>query len=60
MVTELVLIVLTVALVAWDIYLAIDDTRGNTISQVIWRTARRHPVLAFAIGVLCGHLLLPQ
>ena len=59
-ITVTLLVAMTLALIAWDIYVAITPTPGDTISEVVLAFARRHPVLGFAIGVVCGHLMWPQ
>lgn len=53
--THWFLIVLSIALIAFDIYAAAAP-RLPTISEVVWSWLRRHPVVAFAGGVLAGHL----
>ena len=44
----------TAAVLAFDVWLALDGTPGNTISQTVW--ASKSVPLAFAAGFLCGHL----
>ena len=34
---------------------ALYQDRGNTISEIIWRLTRYHPLVPFAMGVLMGH-----
>lgn len=58
--TIAILIVIAVLLIAWDIYVATNKKKGDTISEVTLDFARRHPVIPFLLGVLCGHLLWPQ
>lgn len=55
-----ILVVITVLLIAWDIVVAANARSGDTISEVTLGFAMRHPVLPFAIGVICGHLFWPQ
>jgi hypothetical protein len=31
-----------------------------TISEMVWRTGDRYPVLKFLSGVLCGHFFWPR
>jgi hypothetical protein len=61
------LVAIVLALVGWDVYVAVaergsgnDPGAGGTISEVVLGFARAHPVLPFALGVVCGHLLWPQ
>lgn len=54
-----ILIAVAVVLIGWDIYVAINDERGDTISEILlW--VGEHPILPFAFGVLMGHLFWPQ
>lgn len=55
-----ILAVVTILLIAWDVYAATNKERGDTISEVVLAFARRHPVIPFLMGVLMGHLLWPQ
>jgi hypothetical protein len=55
-----ILIATTLGLVAWDVYVAVNGVRGDTISEILLEFAQKHPVLPFAIGVLCGHTLWGQ
>lgn len=58
-ITIAVLIIVTILLIVWDVYVATNSVRGDTISEVfLW--ASSHPVLPFAFGVLAGHLCWPQ
>lgn len=50
-----ILIAITVALIVWDIVLATDAVKGNTISELIALYDQRFPIIRFAFGVLCGH-----
>jgi hypothetical protein len=53
-------VALTLAIVAWDVLLATDKVKGNTISEVVLGSARRYLPLAFLLGYLMGHLTWPQ
>ena len=45
-----------VALVlAYELY-ALHTHQGQTISEIYWRVVVAHPILAFALGYLAGHL----
>lgn len=64
-VTSLLLLTFVAALVVWDIYVAVVERTvpagsGATISELVLGFAGKHPVLPFAVGVVCGHLLWPQ
>lgn len=32
-----------------------DQCEGDTISEIMWATATKRPILPFAFGVLMGH-----
>lgn len=55
-------ILLSVAafLVLWDVAVALSPEPDDTISEVVLDWAGRHPIVPFALGVLCGHLFWPQ
>jgi hypothetical protein len=55
-----ILVAVAALLVAWDVWVYLEPTGGDTISEVTLGFARRHPVLPFAIGVVCGHLFWSQ
>jgi hypothetical protein len=50
--------------IGWDIYVAINDKKGDTISEVTLSFTRRHPIILglimLALGILIGHLFWPQ
>jgi hypothetical protein len=51
--------VITLAIIAWDVYLALDGRRGNTISARVRDLDRRFGgvkiLVSFAMGLLAGH-----
>lgn len=53
--TELIIIVVTVLILLWDLYLYRDKIEGNTISQVIIKYSYKYPMIPFVVGVLIGH-----
>jgi predicted permease len=36
-------------------FYALEQHKGETISEVIWRITVTHPLIALAFGVLMGH-----
>jgi hypothetical protein len=58
--TAWLLVVLTGLLIIYDIYAGVRWGYEGTISRDILVAAYEHPVIAFAAGVLCGHLFWPQ
>ena len=53
--TILVLIAVCAGLTGWDIFAVVHSGVTATISDVITVTAHKDPILAFALGLLCGH-----
>lgn len=43
------------ALIIWDIVLATNTMPRDTISMMIFDLARKHPMVPFFFGILCGH-----
>ncbi len=51
-------IVVAVSALGWAVYtsiMAANGQPGDTISEVIARAGREHPMIPFAVGVLIGH-----
>jgi hypothetical protein len=59
-VTVGLIIAATAGLIGWDIVVAANKEKGDTISEVLLKSARKVPAVAFAWGVLSGHLFWPQ
>lgn len=53
--TELVIVIGTCLVIAWDIWLHADDEPGNTITQVIIKRSHQYPAIPFFLGFLMGH-----
>jgi hypothetical protein len=47
-------------LIGWDIVVAANKQKGDTISEILLRSSRRVPIIATAWGILTGHLFWPQ
>lgn len=47
-------------LIGWDVVVAANKDKGDTISEILIKTARKHPVISFAWGFLSGHLFWAQ
>jgi hypothetical protein len=58
--TMWVITILSFVLAAWDVYLTVNKFPGDTISEVMLKVAKDHPILPFIIGVIIGHLFWPQ
>jgi hypothetical protein len=49
-----------VALIGYDIWVYVEPTEGDTISEITLWIGRRWSVLPFGFGVLGGHFFLPR
>lgn len=47
-------------LIVYDVVMIVNKTDGDTISEILLKVASRWPVIAFAAGVVVGHLWWPQ
>ena len=55
------IIVLTVAgWAAWDVSVLLLAGPPATISCVVWDWTRQNSIIAFAAGLVCGHLFWPR
>jgi hypothetical protein len=53
--TSYVMLGAAALLIAYDVYVAVNDTSGDTISEIITKHSLRRPIIPFAFGVLIGH-----
>lgn len=53
--TVVLIIVAVLVLVAWDIYVWLEPTPGDTISEIVRDVAWQYSVLPMSLGVLGGH-----
>ena len=58
--TGWILVITVIALSAYDIAAMVEGGVESTISRVVLRTAKAYPIFGVALGVLIGHLLVPQ
>lgn len=54
------LVATAAGLIAWDIFVATTEEKGDTISEVLLLQAKKRPIIATAIGCILGHLFWPQ
>jgi len=59
-ITIAIIAIVTVGLIAWDIYVFKTPEVGDTISEILLEWAKRNPIIPFAFGVLMGHLFWSQ
>ena len=55
-ITKLLIFLIVVVVVVWDLFLAISGNHSATFSVIIYESARKWPIIAFAFGMLCAHL----
>jgi hypothetical protein len=55
-----VMAVAAAALIGWDIVVAANNTKGDTISEILLKSSKKVPIVATAWGILTGHLFWPQ
>jgi hypothetical protein len=60
LITSIIMVAVIAVLIIWDVYVAANPVPGDTISEITLNFARRHPVIPFALGFVCGHLFWPQ
>jgi hypothetical protein len=53
-----VIVIVAVALIGWDVYLAYSPTQPTISALTLFLSD--HPVVPFLAGVLAGHLFWPQ
>ena len=59
-ITSWVIAILTAGTILYDIIPAVNKTPGDTISEVLFASARKRPIIAVAWGILTGHLFWGQ
>jgi len=59
-ITIAVIIMATTILVGWDIVVALNDVKHDTISRVLQAWAFEFPVIPFLWGILGGHWFWPR
>ena len=59
-VTTLLLVVLPLAVIAYDVIALWRGGSAATISEVITGVSLKRPIVPFAVGVLMGHLFFSQ
>lgn len=59
-VTVSLLIGIGLLLIAWDVWVWLEPTEGDTISEVVHDWGTRSWFLLIGIGVLLGHFFWPQ
>lgn len=47
-------------LIGWDVVVATNKEKGDTISEVLLKASKNTPLVGVAWGILTGHLFWPQ
>lgn len=50
-----ILVGVLAVLLIYEGYALWTPTSGDTISELVWTTTVRYPIIAFLAGLLCGH-----
>lgn len=58
-VTRLVLVMVLIALLAYDLFAVYKFGYAGTISLVIFSLSKMYPIVPFLAGIVCGHLFFP-
>lgn len=56
LITIILLVTTVFGLIGWDIYVALNDTDGDTISRVLQYWAYKAPATALFYGMVGGHI----
>lgn len=59
LVTLIVVAVAALGIIGWDIFVAINHTEGDTVSELLLGYARVYKIIPLSFGVLAGHLFWP-
>jgi hypothetical protein len=54
--SQIVVIVTTILILAYDIFAAIFGGFHGAVSGAIWDFSAKQPAVPFGAGVICGHL----
>jgi len=55
-ITKWVMLVAAVVVLGWDVYVTVNDVKGDTISELLRTWAWKWPTIPFVCGVVLGHL----
>ena len=60
LVTKIVVVAVVLGLIGYDVFVFVEPTEGETISEVTLAWAWRSAFVPFALGVLGGHFTWPR
>jgi hypothetical protein len=57
--TIVFLIAATTFICLWDVFVATNPVKGDTVSEIVLAFSFKHWFLPLVLGVVCGHLFWP-
>lgn len=60
LITKIIILTTPLIWIGWDVYAYLTTGNSVTESATLFRWAVHAPGIAFLVGVLCGHLFVPQ
>lgn len=58
--TVMIMVGTTIGLVLWDVVVAANKEKGDTISEITKAAAHKHPMIPLGFGILMGHFFWSQ
>tara|TARA_Y100000114_G_C11748592_1_gene322987 strand:- start:90 stop:290 length:201 start_codon:yes stop_codon:yes gene_type:complete len=59
-IARLIIVAIIVVITVWDVAVVSMGRPDTTISAVILKLSKEHPMIPFALGVVIGHLFWPN
>ncbi len=60
LIAKCIILILVIVIVVWDVSVLWLGRPDATISAVIYQLSKENPIIAFALGVIIGHLFWPN
>ena len=60
MVAKYIILAVILVVIVWDVGVISQGRQECTLSAVALSLCKQHPIIAFSLGVLIGHLLWPN
>jgi len=58
-ITIILILIVAAVLIGWDLVVATNETPGDTISAIIYETAKSFLAIPLAFGAIMGHFFCP-
>jgi hypothetical protein len=55
-VTKVFILLIVVLVLVWDAYVILVGHQEATFSVILYESSKRWPIIAFVLGLVCGHL----